>query len=786
MNYSEFFKAFYFPRTKGAIVKYKSMTKIPDFFFANATNNNEDDVLPASESEYEKYLKGTRSPSPEIWDSVIKHLSEPAGEAALSRALVRNLNDDLLSQVVDRLGLILSEDESLDKEMFAIAVTRQFLKIAQGNGEAENIVETVYREDVKTDSFPVYVRESLRKYEKMKTLLYTSEEHPFDEFFVCNTISRDGMLFRRHRVSPENCISNADLDQLRRVAMYALLVGMGGMGKSMMMRHLFLEAIRKYDKTGRLPILVTLREFSQNAGDVFELILRSVNRFDMSFTSAHLHKMMLKGKCQILLDGLDEIKYTEIEEFEIQLDRLIDRYPNNQFVMSTRRFSTFVEISRFTVLQMQPFSLEQSIELIDKLDFCPEEPKLKAEFREKTINEYSKTHKEFISNPLLLTLMLMNFRRFSDVPEKKYLFYQQAYDTLLYRHDADKLAYRRVFKSVNDPSEFTDVFREFCARSYRHGQYEFTDEEFAYYFNQLHTVKELNSPMMTVDNFLYDILHSVCLMYEEAQSYHFLHRSFQEYFFAEYYSRQDDTTLKRLGKALGKAQTNIFNGDVGLEMLYELAPQKVDRFILQPFLERIFENASEEKSYELFLTDGFGSIDFSWLDRDKIKEYETENTVRAVPGWINEPTNILMGFILSTHANRPFFNLVTNQRVNIKDGGDKWIIYGSIIENRDHSHKLFRLRQMPIDFWERDEYHRAFGKREGVVLDEEDKPRVFGEEYVVSCKNLFSDKERYKAVIDLLKDPKQQAYQLFLVAGRFYKDLKEKYAGIDELEDDDF
>ena len=38
--------------------------------------------------------------------------------------------------------------------------------------------------------------------------------------------------------------------------------------------------------------------------------------------------------------------------------------------------------------------------------------------------------------------------------------------------------------------------------------------------------------MMKLDNFLFDVCHSACLMYEEGQNYHFLHRSFQEYFFA--------------------------------------------------------------------------------------------------------------------------------------------------------------------------------------------------------------------------------------------------------------
>lgn len=72
------------------------------------------------------------------------------------------------------------------------------------------------------------------------------------------------------------------------------------------------------------------------------------------------------------------------------------------------------------------FSNEQALQLIDKLEYCPEEPRFKQQFREKLEKEYFRTHSGFVRNPLLLTLMLMNYRRFADVPEKKYVFYEQA------------------------------------------------------------------------------------------------------------------------------------------------------------------------------------------------------------------------------------------------------------------------------------------------------------------------------------------------------------------------
>ncbi len=53
----------------------------------------------------------------------------------------------------------------------------------------------------------------------------------------------------------------------------------------------------------------------------------------------------------------------------------------------------------------------------------------------------------------------MNYRRFVKI----HLFHVDAYESLLMRYNANKIAYRKVFHSVNDPADFSDVFREFCA-----------------------------------------------------------------------------------------------------------------------------------------------------------------------------------------------------------------------------------------------------------------------------------------------------------------------------------
>ena len=288
MNYSDFCQKFYIARSRIGIRGCTSQSSIA-LFFLEAVLGKNSSYLGFEPDLFTKWFKGTRPVTRGIWSAV----TDKFNDVEYSRILVQKLNEKYTDELLTRFGVHLHDGEPFDKEMFSIALAKQFLAIAKGDGEAEDIVESAYREDFNIDAFPTYAENSLKKYEKMKTLLYTSEERPFDDFFVCNTVTMDRYHFMRNRKETSKVIENVTLDKLLSKSRFSLIVGMGGIGKSMMMRHLFLESIRIYPQTGLLPILVTLREFGTENSDLFGLIMKSVNRFDPTFTSGHLHKLLI-------------------------------------------------------------------------------------------------------------------------------------------------------------------------------------------------------------------------------------------------------------------------------------------------------------------------------------------------------------------------------------------------------------------------------------------------------------------------------------------------------------
>lgn len=303
----------------------------------------------------------------------------------------------------------------------------------------------------------------------------------------------------------------------------------------------------------------------------------------------------------ILLDGLDEISTRLASTFEKGLDEFIDCYPLNQYIISSRPYKSFISYDRFSVLSVEPFSKEQAIELIDRLEFRTDEPEIKAKFRNELDKTLYKTHREFTENPLLLTIMLMTFEQFAEVPSKMHIFYREAFIALSKNLDASKGAYKRNLKTGLTVDKFADYFAEFCSRTYHDEKFELTEAEFENYFYELNERSRCDDDITKAEDFLYDLCTNVCLMYMENGKYHFVHRSFQEYFCALYFSRQKDRNLLAIGQFFEEYRSRNY-GDKTFMMLYDMIPAKVDEYIFIPFLEKLINECDNEDGYWTFLS----------------------------------------------------------------------------------------------------------------------------------------------------------------------------------------
>ena len=468
-------------------------------------------------------------------------------------------------------------------------------KLAKGLKKAPIISSHEY-------DYSSYMTKIYDKYKELKTVLYYDLPQPFYSFYVCNDLIRLSRTSMKPVPSQFAQIRDADIIKLLRLySKHIIITGTGGIGKSMMLKHFLLDSIKKYKTNRFVPFFIALKDFDVSFDSLMEYIMKCIESL-CDVTKNQFISTLINGDALFLLDGLDEINSAYATTFEKYLDKFIDMFPQNIFIISSRRYHDFIEYQHFTILDVLPFRKEQALELVDKLEFREDEPDIKQKFRKRLDDNLYRTHTEFANNPLLLTIMLMSFEQFAEVPSKMHIFYREAFDTLAKYHDARKGAYKRQFQTGLTVERFSDYLAEFCARTYYDEKFEFTKDEFIMYFTQVKEAQEKKEPSENIqaDQFLADLQDCLCLIYFETPKYYFTHRSFQEYFCALYFSKQKDRTLGNIGNFF-ESQPQHMQGDETFGMLYDMIPEKVKEYIFKPFLSKLFDECDRENGYWTFL-----------------------------------------------------------------------------------------------------------------------------------------------------------------------------------------
>ena len=450
--------------------------------------------------------------------------------------------------------------------------------------------------------FQKYLDAASSYYSTKKTLLYAEKPHPFYELYVCNNVR-----YRKFRATgardfkPEKNISNATIEKLEAESKYIIIEGTGGIGKSMLLTHLFLSSAEKSADTGSTPFFLSLKNYKDTTSGIVDFIWKSAREFDAVISQNDIITALQEKNLVLLMDGLDEIQSTIRENFDTDLEAFIKSYPGNTIVITSRPVFSFITYSKFSVFDIQELTKEQALELVQKLEFW--DTAAKENFMKDLDRHLYTSHYQFASNPLLLTIMLMTYTTFGEVPAKMHVFYSKAYETMARLHDASKGTFKRKLHSKLTPEEFAKYFAEFCARTYTEEVLEFTERTFSAYMAKV--LKDSYAEFTGVQprDFLLDLTDNLCIMYREGEKYYFIHRSFQEYFAAVHFASSYDNKLKKVGDFFERMQHRSYT-DRTFAMLYDMIPAKVESFIFLPFLESLMADCSkagDDEEYWEFL-----------------------------------------------------------------------------------------------------------------------------------------------------------------------------------------
>ena len=567
-----------------------------------------------------------------------------------------------------------------------------------------------------------YFRSVAADISAVKTILF-EETINFQDFYVSNGIHR--AFFRQSDMRggkpPKMKDDNPTIESAIELGTRIIIQGTGGMGKSMLMRHYMLNGIEQYSETGRIPVYIRLKEYNSSNYEIGDFIFDSIKAYYHTADRDRVNSDIANANMILLLDGLDEVNSSYRGQFETKLNRFLAVNDRVQVILSTRQFSKDTYVNDFKIFRLMPFTKEKALQLVDKLPFRPYDPSKKAAFRKALDTRLYNERNVFATNPLLLTFMLMTYERFGGEETAMHTFYAEVYELLSTRHDSTKEGYDRAFKAGLRPDRLRDIFAAFCEITYENEELDFSYTEIVERFREI--INLLSYPECNTNpaDIVEDITSGVCMLYRDGDRYYFHHRSFQEYFCALCFSKQGDEKLKDIGEFL--ENRNHKKGDVTLQMLCGIIPEKSEKFILLPFLENLL-GKDDEKGYWNFVQKAYPYFYYEWGETDAYSVNESSSYLYSYISKKYEIQEDLAGYEMPLCT-----DLIEVEYVRAEIDG-----FGQIVE-----------KGTTITFVDTNEVFEV-----GEDIDDSD---ITGYTLYVQTENILKQPERYAELIETMNRP---------------------------------
>ncbi len=410
-----------------------------------------------------------------------------------------------------------------------------------------------------------YLNAKLVSLSKVKMAFFSSQVVELDKIHVAQFISLGSKLYS------QDSFFNFILENKKIV-----ISATAGSGKSCLLKSMFISIIK--DRSNLLLLFLELRKVNETNDSIFETLRADIVIYNEKFTIENLNYLLDREGTIVFLDGFDEVNHELKDKFTKEVNNLADRYPNLIIVISSRpEYNLFSDWSLYNVASIQPLILSQAKEVIGKIDYD-------SDVKERFILELETTlfskHEGFSSNPLLLTIMLVTYEQFGNIPDRVYIFYDLAYQALFNKHDISKQGFHRERLTSLNIYEFRDVFSLFCLITYCKQSFEVLPVELT---NILERCIKHFKVDVKCENMKIELLSNVPLLMRDGINYCFTHRSFQEYFTAYH------LTHHVLNEQVVERVCGRYHSDNVVDMAFSMNKQVLeDRWIL-PRINKILD-----------------------------------------------------------------------------------------------------------------------------------------------------------------------------------------------------
>ena len=420
------------------------------------------------------------------------------------------------------------------------------------------------------DAYFDYLQNTVNSISQIKTLIYRHVPKFIYLFYECPNVR-----YKDKIIDVSNSQNVLDINNK------LLITGIGGTGKSLLLKHLFLN-IAQYGYY--IPVLIELRKFNQLDSkeiSLYKAIYQSLSDNGFKLSDQYYNYSLETGGYVILLDGFDEVNRDKTRKVFEQIESFSQRYHKNHFIVASRPSDRFMGWNDFHEMFLCDLTKEQALNLIQKIDFDED---IKKPFSQALDIELFDTYQSFASNPLLLTIMLLTFSNHAGLPANLNGFYELAFSTLFNGHDATKKYFVRDIRCNLGIEDFKMVFAYICFKSYFAEDFEFSESRLQDYIQM--AKNKFDNLTFSVSDFKEDLTSSVCMLIKDGINYRFIHRSFQEYFAAWHTCKlTDKVQTSLLSRWISESSSCTVN--MYLNMLFSFQKDKVNKIIFCPGIKKL-------------------------------------------------------------------------------------------------------------------------------------------------------------------------------------------------------
>ena len=368
---------------------------------------------------------------------------------------------------------------------------------------------------------PTYI-----KYSTINALAIPNSQFKLKDIYVPQTLTK---VTRYEEDSEPELIDKFPLELIRQYKKI-LIEDTAGMGKSTIMKYMYIDIIDNHIKDAGIPIYIELNRLNKER-TILTKIREELNSLSIELDEVLLIQLINKGGFIFFLDGYDEISIADRNEVTQDIQDFILKAGTKNFYILTRPEDSLKSFGDFQSFKIQQLSKKEAFELLEKYDMTDNKVISKKLIGLLKSGKY-KTIDEYLKNPLLVSLLYAAFDHKQTIPLKKHLFYRQVYEAYFDSHDLTKGIDAHQKRSGLDIDDFNRVLR--------YVGYDCLIK-IGVQFDKDTIISSINSAKVFCGNlkfrsndFLKDLMTTVPLFTKDGLEYKWAHKSLMEYFAASF------------------------------------------------------------------------------------------------------------------------------------------------------------------------------------------------------------------------------------------------------------